>query len=155
MLGAQGTPGSVLPGEVGEINSSIGLANATNDAIEEIHHQFQEMWKNAGGIDALTGALSGQHLFGAKLPDLAKMGPGAEEAKRYFTAASSVKKQLGNVMKGSPDASLYELIEEQLPKTNDTPKDFRDKISNIDKIIIQRFKEQAGALDKLGLVDYN
>jgi hypothetical protein len=148
-LGTKGVPGALPPGEVGDANKAADQINSTNQALREIHSQFGEMWKSGAGIDTLSPALKDQHLFGVKLPDFAKLGPNAEAAKNYYTAASSVKKQLANVIKGGGSAELYDLIEDQLPRFDDTPDQYRQKLHNVDQILLNQIPR--AVMEKYGI----
>lgn len=135
MLGAKGVPGEILPGEVSEANKAADMASSTNQAIKEIHKQFGQMWVNARGGDGLEKYFGKQHIFGLSAPDLSQVD---DQSKRYYTAASAVKKQLANVIAGGGSQELYSLIEDQLPRLNDSPSDYREKLENIENILRQQ-----------------
>lgn len=147
-LGSQGSPNQILPNEVGAVNDAADKINTTNQAIRAIHDAYAQMWKNSGPNDFndIVKMTKDQNVFGVHVPDVSNWSAGA---KRYFTAASTVKKQLANVVAGGGSSELYSLIEDQLPRGNDTPTDYREKLANVDKILMQRLP--VAVMKKYGL----
>jgi hypothetical protein len=146
MLGAQNVPGNILPNEGGAVNDAINSINLVNNAQQEIHKQFGEMYKNASpGNDALK-YIGSQHLWGLHLPDVSNW---ANESKRYLTSAASVKKIIANSVKGGGSEELYNMIENELPNYIDTPADYRRKLENIDNILKQQALSAAAPLVKV------
>lgn len=134
MLGAEGVPNSLTPAELGSVNDAANMANSKNQAIKEIHKQYEEMWKNADDSQDATKYIADQGLMGLHLPDMRSWSP---KSKRYFTAASAVVKQIGNAMKGGGSEELYRMIGDQLIKANDKSYDYRQKLDNLDNVIRQ------------------
>ncbi len=135
MLGAEGVPGHILPGEVGAYTDATNSAEQANQAIREIHKQYGEMWKNATDSTDATSWIAKQHILGSSAPDMRNW---TEQSKRYYTAASAVQKQIANVMKGGGSDELYSLIKDQLVRPNDKSHDYRQKLENLDNVIRQQ-----------------
>lgn len=148
MLGARGVPGNLSPAEVGAANQAADLANSTNQAIKEVHKQFEDLWKNADNAQDAQSWISHQGLGGLHLPDTRNWDV---QNKRYFTAASAVTKQIANIMKGGGSDELYKLISDQLIRGNDRPSDYRKKLENLDNIMRQQLSTTV--LKKYNLAD--
>lgn len=129
-----GLLGSMDEGEVTQADRESKDAEAANQALKEIHKQYQVMWKNGADADILGNFLSDQHLAGFKLPDLSKLTP---SQRNFYTAASSVEKQIGNAIKGGLNEHVSKLIQDQLPHKGDSPDQYREKLMNLDNILRQ------------------
>lgn len=125
---------SMDEGEVTQADRESKDAESANQALKEIHKQYQVLWKNGGDADILGNFLSDQHVAGFKLPDLSKLTP---SQRAYYTAAAAVEKQIGNAIKGGLNEHVTGLIQDQLPHKNDTPEQYREKLMNLDDILRQ------------------
>lgn len=99
-----------------------------NRAMSEVHKQFPVMWKNAGAANDAIQWLGKQHLWGTSAPDMSSWN---DASRKYWQAASAIKKVMGNAAKGGPSEALYDAIEKQLPHNKSTGSDYRRGIDNV------------------------
>lgn len=121
-------PDIMTEDEKGRIADGLDNVSKYNMAIKEVHKQFPELWKNAGSANDAIQWLGSQHLWGTKAPDVSNWN---DQSRRYWQAASAIKKAVGQSVKGGPSEALYQAIEQQLPHNKSTSPDYRRGLDNI------------------------
>lgn len=125
-------PNNMTEDEKASVMDSANQVDKYNRNLGEIHKQYGEMWKNADGLNDIKKYIGDQHLFGVHLPDVSNWSPAA---KKYWTAASAVKKIIANSLKNGGSQEVYDMIETQLPHNQDVSNDYRQKLENVENTL--------------------